>query len=246
MSSKIQNKLYNYEQVPPESAWNRIASSLDANEDLSSKLYTAEITPPPGTWNKIKDALEHSSETAGKTGRIVPFLRYAAAAIIIGLVTWGGLQLINSNKSKTAIAVAKPAEEKVNNNIIPSPVIVAKTDEDRNDSALESSKKTYAKLDVPKKKRMVTASAFHAEAGLDAIPDADKITDRYIVLMTPDGNLIRMSKKLSNMVCCVSGEEQDADCRDQVERWRKQLACSSASHPGNFLDILDLVSSLRD
>src|SRR5436853_6801566 len=99
MSSKIQNKLYNYEQVPPESVWNRISSALDANEDLASKLYAAEITPPAGAWNKIKDALDQTEETGRKQRRIIPFIRYAAAAIVIGLVTWGGLQLVKSSHS---------------------------------------------------------------------------------------------------------------------------------------------------
>ena len=70
---------------------------------------------------------------------------------------------------------------------------------------------------------------------------------RYIMLMTPDGNIIRMSKKLSTLVCCVSGEEQDADCKDQLQRWREKIACAPGTHsPGNFMDILSLVSSLQD
>jgi len=246
MSNKIQHKLYNYEQVPPESVWSKISSELD----LHAKLYSAEVTPPAAAWDKIEDALNE-----GKPKRIIPLFRYAAAAVIIGLMTWAGLRLINTNKSApTVVKTNPPAEEKIkapeaapaNNN--DQVAVNTETEDARNDAALEASKKTYAKLDGAKKKRLNTVSGFHFSGftSADAIPSVERIQDRYIVLMNPDGNFIRVSKKLSNMVCCVSGEEQDADCKDQMEKWRKQLACSSASHPGNFLDILDLVSSLQD
>ena len=73
------------------------------------------------------------------------------------------------------------------------------------------------------------------------------LTNRYIVLMTPDGNIIRMSKKLRNLVCCVSGEEVDKDCVDQMKKWREKIANPAATHtPGNFLDLLHMLNSLQD
>jgi hypothetical protein len=65
--------------------------------------------------------------------------------------------------------------------------------------------------------------------------------------MTPDGNIIRMSKKLKELICCVSGEEQDKDCIDQMKKWRERLANPSASHSSsNFMDILHLVNSMQE
>ena len=70
---------------------------------------------------------------------------------------------------------------------------------------------------------------------------------RYVLLMTPDGQFIRMSKKLSDLVCCVAGEDQDAECRDQMSNWRQKIASSTHSaSPGNFMDILNLVKSLQE
>ncbi len=72
------------------------------------------------------------------------------------------------------------------------------------------------------------------------------IADRYVMLMTPNG-IVRMSKKLGNLVCCVSGQEQDEDCKDQLKKWQEKIACSPvAPSPGNFMDILSLVSSLNN
>lgn len=73
------------------------------------------------------------------------------------------------------------------------------------------------------------------------------LADRYVMLMTPDGNIIRMSKKWSDLLCCVSGEEQDADCKDQLKKWQQKIASSElAPSPGNFMDILGLVNSLNE
>lgn len=67
------------------------------------------------------------------------------------------------------------------------------------------------------------------------------------MLMTPDGQFIRMSKKLGDLLCCVSGEEQDPDCIDQMKRWRQKIAISNLTpSPGNFMDILNLVKSLQE
>jgi hypothetical protein len=73
------------------------------------------------------------------------------------------------------------------------------------------------------------------------------IAERYVMLMTPDGNIIRMSKKWSELVCCVAGEDQDKDCKDQIKKWQEKIATSSlAPSPGNFMDILNLVNSLNE
>jgi hypothetical protein len=298
MSEAIKNKLYNFEQVPPEgswtkiaeeldqlaelknistrlyehsenapaSAWAKIAAALQATESLqplADKLYNAEVVPPNGTWNKIAAALD-APVYEQKPNRIYQFTRYAAAAVLIGLV---GLAVYlfsinNSSKNIAAGEKVKPAE----NSMLPLEIIkkespdvnIAKAEEARNDSALEASKKTFARLDRKKRIPPVQSVEYTAYNNADdaGIYDYDNgyepaITvnntgDRYIILMTPEGNFIRMSKKLSDLVCCVSGEEQDRDCREQVEKWRKQLACSFAAHPGNFGDILSLVSVLQE
>jgi hypothetical protein len=78
----------------------------------------------------------------------------------------------------------------------------------------------------------------------DYVPD---LADRYVMLMTPEGSIIRMSKKLGDLICCVSGEEQGDGCKDQLKKWQEQMAMSSlAPSPANFLDILSLVNSLDD
>ena len=140
------------------------------------------------------------------------------------------------------------------------PELTASLEEERNDAALEASKKTFAKLDVAiNRSKIKNAADFFfvtdnfEPAGtrgftIDPLdkPSAD-ITNRYILLMTPDGNIIRMSKKLRELVCCVSGEDQDKDCTDQMKKWRENIGNPSSTHSSsNFIDVLDLVKSMQE
>jgi len=283
MSSGLQNKMYAYEVAPPAGVWEKIAGALDESElahEFPAKLYGLEITPPVAAWENIKTSLVEGQPANPEQKKMIPLLRYAAAAAIIGIIAWGGIQLLNKRsgaKEVTKQEVIQPGKEardtisKKNDGIM-SENIVAEVDEARNDAALEASKKTYAKLTMAARNGMKKAADNYftaADPGNDPEEEpyrelhyagavesaiahhyeinANSLADRYITLMTPDGNIIRMSKKLSGLVCCVSGEEQDEDCKDQMKNWRKKIACSSiASSPDNFMDILNLVSSLQE
>lgn len=270
---RFPEKLRQLAVTPPAGTWEKITTQLDeelVTGTVSEKLYAAEILPPAAAWNKIKTTLDTEHATRR---RISPLLKYAAAAGIIGLLAFGAMQLIRPGTKNTGTVSANgsiPAIEAINHanagldaaNDNEGRVVNTDADdqEAREDAALEASKKTYAKLEMTPAKKADIASAFrfssyinpddineHSSSGYEEALSQDDIkASRYIVLMTPDGHFIRMSKKLSNLVCCVSGEEQDKNCRTQVDKWRKQLACSDASHPGNFMDILSLVGSLQD
>ncbi len=272
MSSGIKNKILNYEVTPPPGVWEKIAAELDESElhhSFPDKLYEATVAVPATVWNKIESALDADQQIEPKRRAIVPWFKYAAAAVIIGLVAWGGLKLLNTNKSKGGIAKKETIKEQPvvtespavsSESVTEQPIAIAdKTDEARNDAALEYSKKTFAKLDMPSnihKLSDIAASYSFASSNVELSDPEDNLVDerdpadinsRYIVLMTADGHFVRMAKKLSNMVCCVSGEEQDKDCIDQMSRWKEKMACSPTGHStGSFLDILSLIKSLDD
>ncbi len=272
----LRQKLAGLSVNPPPGIWENISAALEEYvpaEAISARLFAAEIVPPGKVWDHISSRLDtEQHKNSLRRKKTVAMLRYAAAAVITGIAAFGAWQYLLPSKTnndlsgKTAVVtlpgnnstiINAPGEEiKDNNNASP----VTDADEARNDAALEASKKTYAKLTISPKKRMEIASGFqfsgntlqpepaeNNDIGFEGMAaTGNSLTDRYIVIMTPDGNFIRVSKKLSDLVCCVSGEEQDNNCKDQVEKWRKQLACSSADHPGNFFDILSLVSSLSE
>jgi hypothetical protein len=250
---QLKEKLFAQQVIPPLSVWNTIDAALatEMAEDLSARLYETEVAPPAAAWVNIETALD-----TRPVKRISPLRKYAIAAALIGIMVLAGIKFLNPSsghdiagievKKTTPSAPPSPLDLVIDNE--PKDNKVA--EETRNDIALEQSKRTFAKLDMNRRQKARIASGFHFASNNDdqliADNTASEIADRYIVLMTPEGNFIRVSKKLGNLVCCVSGQEQDKECKDQVEKWKKQLACSSASHPGNFGDILSLISALQE
>ena len=273
LAQKISSRLNTIEVIPPISVWQSINVSLDEQlleKEYAEKLTHIHITPPPGSWNKIKLLLNSEAVIATTEKRkISPLLKYAAAAIITGLLAWGGVQLLSADSSKTNVAtIDKPSPNSftetpvINNPLdenIAVPDVTASLEEARNDAALEASKKTFARLDVTaRRSKIKNAADFYfvtdnyepAARGFSidpiAKPAAD-ITNRYIILMTPDGNIIRMSKKLRELVCCVSGEDQDKDCIDQMKKWRENIGNPSSTHSSsNFIDVLDIVKCMQE
>jgi len=98
INAEFPQKLYDLEAPAPLDIWNRIEAELerDNKELYPAKLYDIEVAPPPRTWNKILTILDEEktiSEIASK-GRIITFVKYAAAACIIGLLAFGTFELL--------------------------------------------------------------------------------------------------------------------------------------------------------
>lgn len=266
--SSLRNKMLNYETAPPQGVWDRIAAALDEaqqGDQFPTRLHSMEVTPPAMTWEKITASLDEEVKQETKPvrqlSRIPAFLRYAAAAIVIGAVAFAILRWTgnaNRDTSSGTVSATQPDSGQANNtiaNITPPDTpktISPEPDEEEDAVVLEQSKKLMAKLDRPSKPRKPSPATYPAASKAssaiytynDHVPS---IADRYIMLMTPDGNLIRMSKKLGNLVCCVSGEDPDAGCKDQLKKWQEKMATSSlTTSAGNFMDILNLVSSLDE
>lgn len=272
LNSKFPGTLQNMEVSPPAKSWQHISLALDESifiEDYSAKLTDLSIPAPVSTWDKIKDQLDAEMQNAAREPRrIAPFLRYAVAASVIGLLTWGAFQLFNNKNGETPIAKEIPVKENpesvrtnqtdlITNGSIAVDNITASLEEARNDAALEASKNTYAKLDVTlAKSKIKNVADFYFvpeidEPGIKGLgnwqPPTQKndLSDRYFFLMTPEGNIIRISKKLSDIVGCVAGAEQDKECLDQLKKWQQKMANPKSIHSsGNLLEILNLANSL--
>lgn len=259
--SSLKNKLYNYEQVPPAKVWEQIAAALDEShiaDEFPSRLYNTEIAPPVSAWDKIAGALDNEdTKVIPLPAKRFPLFRYAAAAVVIGLVTVGILKWTGSNNNQDAESLATspktvspvndtaglPAENAsgkdsdVPGYVVPEEAVVPNP--------------TIARVKTSPAKKIKPGFALAndiqpAEAIYAFNEESPKLADRYVMLMTPNG-IIRMSKKLGNIVCCVTGEEQDEDCKDQIRKWQEKLAASPvAPAPGNFMDILSLLSSLDE
>lgn len=323
MNDSFQHKLYNHTELPPASAWEKIALALDESHssdkfistlqnavvnppasawasiaasleelELSTQypatLANMEVTPPVTAWEKISQFLTTEEEVPVKEQRkILPVLRYAAAAIFIGFVAFGAVKLLNNKKETSDLAGTTEVSGKQNsdspqNNNDQSIVTDQVTEEivpsqDAIDAAaLEESKGTFASLDMSDRQKMrkinqdlfmeevapvnTDTDLLLPEAIFQQLECADvsvpayaasnaaiDMASRYSLLMTADGHIVRVSKKLSGLICCVSGEEQDEDCKTQLNQWKKKIADSPvAPSPGNFMDILSLLQTLKD
>jgi len=266
--SSLQNKLKNYEVVPPAQAWDKIAAALDETTETPqypSALYNMELAPPAAAWANINAELD-ATDT-----RVVPlrkrtsfFYRYAVAAAIVIIAALGVIKWIvgNDHSSAAGTAIATPSNDSgipgkaTNTGTAPTP-----NTETSAPSPMDREPVLLARVEPAVKMHLhktaaagISSSSYTYDetagdvynnpiyAYEDHVPN---LADRYIMLMTPEGKFIRMSKKLGSLVCCVSGEEQDADCKDQLKKWQEKMAAAPGS-PGNFLDILSLVNSLDD
>jgi hypothetical protein len=257
-------QLQSAEVMPDAQNWNQILSGLDEIA-IGRHLAAAEQTPPSGTWDKIVHVLDASAQAPVK--KITPWWRYAAAAAILVTIGFGiirmsqpGNKVTETASEQTLIPGNRPAQQDQNKVNLEKLVTAApaENEEARNDAALEASKKTYARLEYPAKKIAREVSGFYfnsysAEAGTRGITSTDNVipeskpADRYITLMTPEGNIIRVSKKLGGMVCCISGEAEDPACTDQLKKWREKIVASSLGHSADsFMDLLQLVNATEE
>jgi hypothetical protein len=269
LENKFPSKLYNTEVNPSPSAWQKITEALNTEKfdnDFASRVYDMEVGPPATAWENISLYLNTSKPTSTIVKKLTPFIRYAAAAIVIGAVAFGVIKLtVNNNTQKSTVLTTPSKDGSKNDEFRPADngaeQIPSAHRKEREELA-ERSKKLAAvpNRSIKKATRAASASVIVNSSSNDDFTDANlyqsiyayadhipDIADRYVMLMTPDGNIIRMSKKWSDLLCCVSGEEQDADCKYQLKKWQEKMATSTlAPSPGNFLDILSLVNSLDE
>lgn len=275
IGSGFANTLKNAEFPPPSTAWNHITTSLDKHffsADITEQLYLMEATPPAAAWTAISRTLDSEKEAAiPEHRRFAPFIRYAAAAAVAGIMIWAGTSLFSGkekNKGATASTAAEP-EKADSNQSTPSTAgkqvlddINTAIEEARNNAALEESKGVYASVDVAAVQKKAKDRNFNfpnnpdvINTGVRGLPEMDGDiyyeppidAENYVVLMTPDGKFVRMSKKLGDFVCCIAGEEQDKNCTDEMSRLREKMVNRPMAHsPGNFMDLVNLVSSMDE
>lgn len=257
ISEKFSSKLYNAEVTPPAMAWDKINAALD--EKLAArKLYNAEVSPPATTWDKIAGSLDtEHSPVAQLPRKRFPLLRYAAAAAVISAIAFGVVKFSGRNSKPVSEGMAASEEHNSPGNLESiltednSLTINDKRQENTTGNTVNSHNAIASEIKSLPGKKAKTRYAINdditpAEAIYAYNENTPSLADRYVMLMTPNG-IIRMSKKLGDIVCCVAGEEQSDNCKDQIKKLQEKLATTPvAAAPGNFMDILSLVSSLNE
>lgn len=221
----LSRKLYNTEAVPPSFVWDNISRELDdqkALEIIERKLAHMQVQPPASAWTGIRNALDEKQRPAMVVPMHHGWLKYAAAACFIAIISITAYFIlseessnnkgyaIGSSNDKLPVAVTKPASEKHNET-----------------------------LPVANKEALAGIRTKLGNAYIASNEKNTELQNRYIILMTPEGNIVRMSKKVGNMADCIAGE--DHSCDDQISQWQKEMASNATTAtPDNFLGILDI------
>ncbi len=273
INAEFPQKLYALEEPPPSELWSRIEEGLEKDkEQYPSKLYNIEVTPPLQTWNKISTLLDEEKtlpEISSKR-KTIPFVRYAVAACIIGLVAFGAFKLLNQRTGKAPVAVEgvlsqKDSSRNLKQNPI-QPITPSLTNNLPKERAVLALAETKSKKKtLPEPSTYMTQMAVSSATGSKSISDFRQVSlkgdipgncsqisdeDPYLMFVNPDGYLIRISKKLAETLGCVytnSNADQYNRCQDQIKKWRDKIAQSPAtSSPDNFMDILNVIKSVQE
>lgn len=233
------------ETPPPAAAWDYILNHLEEEQSFSNvaeRLRSLEMAPPAALWSKIDEALD----AAKPASTLAPvrkgnfnWTKYAVAACIVGLLGFGIFHLVEKSNRDTE-GLAALFKEKSDSSV---PALAS--EDPKNKPAVKPHAETGHSLAL--NETPVKASQIKTPAGNTYKTTLERnkaIQGRYIMLMTEDGNVVRMSKKLGNMADCVAGENSGEACNYQIEQWQKEMAKAPvAATPDNFLDLLELAKT---
>ncbi|MBO9617879.1 MAG: hypothetical protein J7539_02495 [Niabella sp.] len=245
----VARKLENIEVPPPAAAWDAIVEQLDSANDfnqLSEKLQHLAIEPPAALWSRIEPELPVKAVARAKTVSF-KWARYAVAASVVGLLCFATIHLLEkSAKGKgTGLAVLHTNEKKDNTQVavtLPKDTNTTPQNEEETDSAEEAAPLLAQQDKTPGQPTQIMTATGHTYH--TTIEKNKALQGRYIMLMTEDGNVVRMSKKLGNIADCVSGETDGSECTNQIQEWQKEVANAPVTAtPDTFLDLLNLASA---
>lgn len=258
MSSKLQNKLMNYQPEPPAGAWDGIAAALDNAPPIpfSEKLFHFEQAPPAAAWSRIEAALD--TEAPAKVVRMGRGRWIAAAAAVLILAFSATTYIMNRQSGAPSGTASSPVPEG-------SPVIPVTTDTSTFNTEIQS-EETIAQAPAeqretfsnsapgrgiatakPIKRRPVIAAALGP-----ALPRWEKAerrqplqfsvpADRYMIYSDGKSTPVKLSKKMFDMFSCA---QEDLNCRERIQGLQQKIA--NAAMASDFMGMLDLLDHLRE
>jgi len=262
MSSELKDKMLQWEAKPPADTWNRIAASLDADEEyvLAHKLSSFESQPPRQVWESIEIGLE-----ARQPANVVSFyqqhklaFRYSgvAAALIFAVV------LINlfiakpseSNElthrsSVQTIPQLRQAQSSVgqeNKRTLTNGYSDSQTYSDQNSTEVNTGTTTI----FPEKHSSKALHPSGRGSGYHAIiaewqKAKDSLVDRYFVHTNNKGEAIRYSSKLYDLFEC-SDEWSETECAQQIKLWQQKAATSAIYASADFNGVLEILKGMQE
>lgn len=269
----IQQKINSVEETVPANAWEQIEQQLNIEQNdayVAATLQAIEVTPPATAWSFIEQSLEEGGAKVISINRNSPkrFYRMAAAAAVVGILAWGGYRLLNNN-STTSTAPISIAANPVDDTPATTPSTVSP---DTNvtiaeEPAVATTSRTQIKERIKQKLASPDALAYvetpdHSLENNVAYqgihhkqPEKTKETSgfsesQYFMVLNDNGELVRVSKKISNLKCAGTANVdaatafQSKDCNEQIKVWREKMAMAAAiSASAGDIDLNALINS---
>jgi len=250
----ISQKLQNLQVAPPAFAWETISKELDDQQSfdiIAKKLSAVEVAPPASIWHKIEGELNSTLPALKKEAVVVPLRRrlskYAATAAVLGILILAGYflaqrssrdvdviqQSLTDNNSPMKASDPAPVKVQSQNKIKTVPVT----------NTADSTQPATPSIDALPSQSDDVVTTSNGYAYTTTVEKNHEVDGRYIVLMTEEGNVVRLNKKVSGMADCITGEHASQQCNHQIEEWQKELASIPVlASPDNILGLLELAN----
>jgi hypothetical protein len=267
----IQKKINSVEETVPATVWDQIEQQLNIDQNdayIAATLQATEVTPPATAWSFIEGSLEDSGAKVISINRNSPkrFYRMAAAAAVIGILAWGGYRLLNTNRTTEtpAIAAAEPTIKTTEPAVIPQPDSNTATAEpvvEATSSRVQIKERIKQKLASPDAlayvetpdhslENNVAYQGIHHKQAETTKETSGFSESKYFMVLNDDGELVRVSKKISNLKCAgtttvdAATALQSKDCNEQIKVWREKMAMAAAiSASAGDIDLNALINS---
>ena len=224
MEQRVKERMYNFEEIPPQGVWEDIVAELDKGK--------AVVIP----MRKKNNRTLYYSLTAAAS----------VAVVVLAIVFWPskpGTQLSAIDIKKTNVDLI--ALNKQDETVQPSLVITVPQKEraaEKEDFAIRKTMHVPVKKAIDKSEKPDEAGNIPEE--VDESKDSDK--PAYITITGPEGQDVKVSSKVTALM--ESSEDPAKPVwNKKVKEWKSQMQSNTlAPTPGNFMDIIELTKSLKD
>lgn len=237
----------------PQHMWEQINAQLDAEADkaIVAQLKTVEEVPPVFVWQQIEQQLteQEPAKLIPINRNYKPVYRLAIAAAITGVLAWGTYRFFNSSKETAAPLAVQTTDIPEKKNAapvtVPERIIEPLPVEPDSRTAVRKKIKEELKLNNTVAyndpvdhsiQTSITPNDIHHRKPLPVVEAKSFAEDQYFIVLNESGDLVRVSKKLSNLKCAnISGTVpvdaaaalQSKDCDEQIKRWQQKMATAA-------------------
>ena len=262
MNPELVKKILQYAPEPPAKVWEGISKMLDENlpGDLADKLQQFQAAPPEGTWNKIEEKLGFVNQAPVRKVKFFTFARIASAAAVILIATasiiyWNRGELpetITVNNAGNLSTENKPENSQSSPSDQPGNVEPENKEGDLvavNPPVIREEKHIAIHRPRPAKQSHVhfaaTTTEVHSfipnQAEEKAIAVSSYPIDKYMVYSDDNGNAMRLSKKLFDLISCV---KEEVVCAEHVQQMQYKVANYITTN--DFYGLMEMLRNMKE